>query len=212
MQSPTRATRADQSPTFLQSPPVNDRLARLNRYGTCRSDQTGSREANQTSARIIRTSSHRRLPLQASVSTSPNPIMAGGHTPAMAPLTATTFAASADAGVRSDFRVCSNIAGIVPCRAGNDRLGSRLRRTIAHAATRHKQGRSLGSSQWSIASAAGLSAVCATTAMDLRPAGYPPSRIGRSKRHTKVTIRGSPALAAAHSDTNFGIQRSSTTP
>src|SRR5262249_4552666 len=76
--------------------------------------------ANQTSARIIRTNSHRRLPLQASVSTSPNPIMAGGHTPAIAPLTVTAFAANADAGAKSDFRVCSTVAVMVtPCRAAN---------------------------------------------------------------------------------------------
>lgn len=76
--------------------------------------------ANQTSARIIRTNSHRRLPLQASVSISPNPIIAGGHTPAIAPLTATAFAASADAGAKSDFCVCSTVAVMVtPCRAAN---------------------------------------------------------------------------------------------
>ena len=45
---------------------------------------------------IIRTNSHSRLPLQASVRTSPNPIMAGGHTPAIAPLIETAFAASAN--------------------------------------------------------------------------------------------------------------------
>jgi hypothetical protein len=56
------------------------------------------------------------------VRTSPNPIMAGGHTPAIVHLTATAFAANAEAGVKSDFRVCSNVAVMVtPCRAGNER-------------------------------------------------------------------------------------------
>src|SRR5262245_46251951 len=77
----------------------------------------GRGTANQTSAAIIRTNSHRRLPLQASVSTSPNPIIAGGHTPAIAPLMAIAFAASADAAAKFDFRVCSAVAVMItPCR------------------------------------------------------------------------------------------------
>jgi hypothetical protein len=78
--------------------------------------RTASPSGDQTSAMIIRTNSHSRLPLQASVRTSPNPIMAGGHTPAIAPLIETAFAASAN----SDFRVCSNVAVMVtPYHAGN---------------------------------------------------------------------------------------------
>jgi hypothetical protein len=83
--SPAGAMRADQSPAACLRTSFSRGRGGHRQIGAVASfpqlPPPGSREANQTSARIIRTNSHRRLPLQASVSTSPNPIIAGGHTP-----------------------------------------------------------------------------------------------------------------------------------
>ena len=85
--------------------------------------RTASPSSDQTSAMIIRTNSHSRLPLQASVRTSPNPIMAGGHTPAIAPLIETAFAASAN----SDFRHGHSVSRWKCCML----LGSRCAATAS---------------------------------------------------------------------------------
>ena len=56
----------------------------------------------------MRAHSQRRLPVQASVRTSPNPIITGGHALTIAPLKATAF----DAGTKFHRRECSNAAVI----------------------------------------------------------------------------------------------------
>ena len=60
-----------------------------------------------------------------------------------------TAQTSADAGAKSDFRVCSNVAVMVtPCRARNAGPNQQsIASHIAHAATRHEHKRSLHSSQ-----------------------------------------------------------------
>jgi hypothetical protein len=109
--------------------------------------------------------------------------MAGGHIPAIAPLMPTAFAAGADAGTKSDFRVCSTVAVMVtPSRAGNDRSNqASMRRRLAMLQRDMKTGVPciLRSGATRVLQDCRC---CATTAIGLWPVRYPPLRtFGRPK-------------------------------